>query len=444
MKTNLKKILIGSLAATLVIAATAFGAGSAQNVANLFKKNVHTVTFFDPNDQLGNSSNRIATVYVNNLNSLKGNLAADSVSVTSLSISGSLSAPTSSVGNLTVNGAVTAKGVATSTIQGGTAVDTANTIGGTLSVNPNNLQTYYASSTTFGYTGHPGSFTLPAAVIGQVTVLVKGANGGCVWNDHVGACPYNDQFDGGYGGYTQGTFSAASSTPGTVFYFNVGQAATSSSGGYGGGGNATLSNVGGGGGGASLVSLSTSTFSTSSVALVGAGGGGSGRSAGGGNGGGLVGQNGGQWDGASPGTGGTQNAGGSPNGDAYSGGVSTSVYGEGGGGSGLYGGGGGGINGGGAGGSSFVGSNLTTTSTGALSNYGDGSVTFYYNIGTNIGTPSLSVGGAAKTTVRIGSASSPGCLAFGSASGTPATLVWVYFDNEANPYVTVTKPSVCE
>ena len=92
---------------------------------------------------------------------------------------------------------------------------------------------------------------------GPVTFLVKGASGG------------SGTYPGGFGGYAQATLSGASSTPGTTFYFNVGQ--SGDNGGYGGGGDS-----GGGsgdGGGMSWVSYD-SYFSTSTALLVAAGGGG--------------------------------------------------------------------------------------------------------------------------------------------------------------------------
>ncbi len=48
------------------------------------------------------------------------------------------------------------------------------------------------------------------------------------------------------------------------------------------------------------------------------------------------------------------------------------------------------------------------------------------------------------STIQLGDASHAGCLELGSASGTPAKIVYVYFDTAAVMYSTTTKPSFCQ
>ena len=125
---------------------------------------------------------------------------------------------------------------------------------------------------TFNYTGAASSWTVPANEVGPITFMVNGASGG------------NSAVSGDYGQYMQATLSAASSTPGTVIYYNVGQEGSPSGGGYNGGGDPFIDNLGAtGGGGMSWISYSLS-FSTSTVLLVAGGGGGGGNDGGGASG----------------------------------------------------------------------------------------------------------------------------------------------------------------
>ncbi len=451
MKKIFKTILIGSVAATLVIAATALGSGSVQNAANLFKKYIHTVTLFDTNDQLGDSSNRIPAIYVNALNSSRGNIAADSVSASAVNAnttnshtvnasttnSTNINATTTNSTNVnatTVNATtVTATTVAATTVTATTvnasSVPASAVNGSAITLTPATTRVMQ----TYGYTGSVQTWKVPFNVSGTVSVTVKGANG------YRGVCS-NDI--GGFGGYAQGTLSSASSTIGSVYYFNVGQAATSYLGGYGGGGNGINAYISGGigGGGGGTWFSATSTFSTSTVALVGSGGGGAGgytspcTDGSGGNGGGSIGLNGHDNFSNRGGGGGTQtaggaNGGGAQDGSAYQGGNSNGGNPDGGGGSGYFGGGGGGRGGGGGGGSSFASSNLAATSTDSLSSNGNGSITFDYDTTANNSAIQSNAGG--------------GCLVLGAASGTPSS-VYAYFDSNGALYATTTKPSFCE
>ncbi len=263
-------------------------------------------------------------------------------------------------------------------------------------------------SQTFNYTGSTQTFTVPSGVT-SIDVTLYGAQGGTGYGGGAG----------GAGGETTGTISV---TPGEVLTIiaggqgaNGGGAGTSAAGGYGGGGGTGASGTGystsGGGGGMSAIETSGGTY----LAIAGGGGGGATVYAyigavGGGLTGGTtsgVGRNGG---------GGTQTAGGSVTignicdtidptvGSADQGGIggSGAGYSGGGGGGGYYGGGGGdcatasGV-GTGGGGSALVPSGGSTIS-GVQS--GNGQVTIQYNA--NPENEPLAVVNSVNKTVDIG------------------------------------------
>ncbi len=230
------------------------------------------------------------------------------------------------------------------------------------------------------------TWTVPANISGDITVIAKGASGG-------------GNRGGGNGGTIQSVLSVM---PGQVLNIFVGQAGSASPGisaynGGGAGGVATGSyNNAGGGGGATDIRIGGTALSNR--VLVAGGGGGSGgfAGAGGGAGGGTTGANGGNGQGAG-GTGGSQSAGGTGgagNGDPAgsngtlgaggAGGAPSSNAAGGGGGGGYYGGGGGGADydycctdgGGGAGGSSYTSGSVISNVQG--DNYGDGQLSISY------------------------------------------------------------------
>lgn len=223
----------------------------------------------------------------------------------------------------------------------------------------------------FNYTGSVQSVELGA---GSYKLEAWGAQGGSA----------NEQYHGGYGGYSAGTINLKSKTR---LFVNVGQSANSVNGGYNGGGsggtyksNYTLNSLGGGG--ASHVGLKSGNLSSfesdcsSSLLIAASGGGGSvdgtdckskGHSnyfSTGGNGGGIAGASGTCTAGSKRiATGGTQSAGGKndygwPECGSFGQGSSCVNHPGnhlgGGGGSGFYGGGSGGNSGPGGGGSGFI------------------------------------------------------------------------------------------
>src|SRR5690606_3229285 len=217
------------------------------------------------------------------------------------------------------------------------------------------LPTYIIHAQTFNYTGTVQTVTLPA---GLYEIEMWGANGG--------------GSQGGIGGYTKGEYNH---TGGTLYIVVGGAGGTGGTpsdlnGGYNGGG--PRPNPGGAtrgsGGGATHISRSTglltdSTVRTNIVIVAGGGGGGSNTTGIVAGGGGVTGAN---SNGANPGQGGTQTAGGAAGagtsgspGTAGQGGQSLDMAGAGGGG--WYGGGAGGgsVGGnnsnGGGGGSSYIG-----------------------------------------------------------------------------------------
>ncbi len=267
-----------------------------------------------------------------------------------------------------------------------------------------------AASTSFGYTGGPQFFTVPAGVT-SISVTAIGAGGG-VWT-------YNGGTAAGYAGEVQGTLSV---TPGEVLTIDVGGVGgsvggtgqvgaggwggPSSSGGAGGDGSSGVcvpsgapTYDGAGGGGASSV------LSGITPLVVAAGGGGGGSAAGpGGAGGGTTGGNGGSGGGAGGGGGGTQVAGGAGGFSPYAVGASAtsgnggvggsgggSCEGGSGGGGGYFGGGGGGAGSGGSGagggGSSLVPTGGTTT-TGVNAGYGLVKISGYLYTPTDTLSPS--------------------------------------------------------
>jgi hypothetical protein len=166
------------------------------------------------------------------------------------------------------------------------------------SVNAVSTTTYYAEATalggtvitTFSYTGGTQTFVVPAG-INTVQIEAWGAQGNSNAMNVVG----------GLGGYAKGVMTV---TPGSTLYIEVGGGGTVSAlGGYNGGGAAGLSTcltaIGGGGGGASDVRVGGTGLANRII--VGAGGGGAagdrisacGRGTGGGGGAGYYGGGGG-------------------------------------------------------------------------------------------------------------------------------------------------------
>jgi hypothetical protein len=65
-------------------------------------------------------------------------------------------------------------------------------------------------------------------------------------------------------------------------------------------------------------------------------------------------------------------------------------------------------------------------------------------IGTSAPSSTLHVLASTSSTVEVGNSSHTGCLELGSASGTPTSVVYVYFDTKAVMYSTTTKPAFCQ
>ena len=199
---------------------------------------------------------------------------------------------------------------------------------------------------TFGYTGGPQTYTVPAGVY-RVSVDAAGAQGG-----NSGSNGYN----GGLGARAQATLAV---NPGDVLTLYVGGAGVTvpfafGGAGYNGGGNGGYisGNRGAGGGGASDVRRGGASLTNRVV--VAAGGGGAGIEGGGGAGGAPNGANGGVSSASyTPGTGATQSTGGNAGGALGQGGDNATTAGGGGGG-GYYGGGGAPGSAGAGGGSSRV------------------------------------------------------------------------------------------
>jgi hypothetical protein len=239
-------------------------------------------------------------------------------------------------------------------------------------------------SQTFSYTGNQQTFVMPA---GCTTVQIEawGAQGGNRSGYSIG----------GKGGKAAGTLTT---TPGATLYLYVGQyTGVGTAAGWNGGGQGDLNghNEGGGGGGASDVRMGGSVLTHRVIVAAGGGGGGGmhQNDKQGGAGGGDTGSTG---NGACPGHGATQNAGGtkgtdscndasSSDGSIGQGGAGGSggcgAGGGGGGGGGWYGGGGGGSCGsggsGGGGGSSYLGGvSDGTTQPGVQSGHGKVALTW--------------------------------------------------------------------
>jgi hypothetical protein len=247
-----------------------------------------------------------------------------------------------------------------------------------------------SGSATFSFTGAMQTWVVPVGVT-SITIDAYGAQGG-----------FDGTVAGGLGGYATGTLSV---TPGSTINIYVGGKGVDGPGsgqncnllgGYNGGGNTgatCCSNAGGGagsGGGASDVRVGGITLNDR--VIVGAGGGGAGDNQVGANGGGLIGSDGGTYNGVTA-TGGTQSAGGQAGGTyfpnhtcspATDGSLGQGGDGDGndggGGGGGYYGGGGAANNGPGAGGSSYIGGVTTATTTGGLQS-GDGQVVITFTGG---------------------------------------------------------------
>ncbi len=276
-------------------------------------------------------------------------------------------------------------------------------------------------SQTFSYSGAISSFSLPSNVTGTVVINAIGAGGGASGSTQPGSP--------GAGGSATGTLSLASSSAGTLYYFNIGGTNGYNGGGTGNGGS-------GNGGGATWVSTASS-FSTSTGVLIAAGGGGAGHGTLspsypggiGGAGGGLTGFDGTKPAGetGNPGGGATQSAGGTATANATAGsflqGGNGDANGSGGGG-GLYGGGGGqgtdsnldGQTGGG--GSSWLSSNLTSTSTAASSNTSDGSLEITYSV-----TGPIIVGSNTAGKVTVANSMTTSTITFSGGGFTPSTGV---------------------
>lgn len=237
---------------------------------------------------------------------------------------------------------------------------------------------------TFAFTGHPEAFVVPWGVQ-EIEIEVFGAAGHSTTLN-----------PGGLGGRALGTLSVSA---GDNLYLYIGgqgsiadQTNTPMGGGWNGGGNgmknSASGNVVGGGGGATDVRLvvspnPTDPSSLASRVIVAGGGGGATNNSGcvGGAGGGLVGgTGGGSSAGWTPGTGGTQTAGGSSSGALGQGGNATlgMTPWNGGGGGGYYGGGVSIAHAGGGGGSSYFGG-VTNGQTTQGVNSGNGVVIIRYN-----------------------------------------------------------------
>ncbi len=217
----------------------------------------------------------------------------------------------------------------------------------------------FVGSQTFSYTGAAQTFTVPGGVT-AINADVRGAKGG--------TNPQNSA--GGLGGRTQATLPVLG---GQILNIFVGGTTTTTTGGFNGGGTGGNASYSVGGGGAS--DIRTNGTALANRMIVAGGGAGAGYNCGtsqemGGAGGGLVGETGYQCNTQTsyPGTGGTQNAGGTSQGGLGTtgtigvGGNGYNPYGGGGGGG--YFGGGGASYGGGGGGSNYTDistSNITHT-----------------------------------------------------------------------------------
>lgn len=267
-----------------------------------------------------------------------------------------------------------------------------------------------ASSVQFLFTGATSSWVVPTGVT-SITVGVVGAGQG------------NNSF----GGIATGTLTV---TPGTTYYYCVGQTAqTNASAFCGGGASGGASGVGGAG----MTWFGTApAFSTSSAVLVGGGSGGTGF------GGTPFGGNGGYPSGATGtggGTGGSQTAGGTGqggagNGSAGQGGAGTSGgdSGGGGGGGGYFGGGGAAATNPGGGGSSYFLSTLTATSS-ATSTTSTASLFISF-------TPTSTISGnniAGKVTAGPNGVTGA-TLTFASPHPTSSPSCPIEFDNATNTY----------
>jgi glycine rich protein len=153
-----------------------------------------------------------------------------------------------------------------------------------IAVLPASVSHCFAQSITFGYTGTPQTYLVPAG-INFIEMDVQGAAGGS-----------SDFSGGGYGGRVQCRLAVV---PGELLYICVGSAGshstvTGANGGYNGGGAGSA--TAGGGGGASDVRMG-GTLTVNRVIVAGGGGGASANSFcsncdRGGNGGGISGENG--------------------------------------------------------------------------------------------------------------------------------------------------------
>lgn len=249
-----------------------------------------------------------------------------------------------------------------------------------LDSNGNSVPDGCENSLTFGYTGTPQSFIVPANVT-SISIECYGAKG------------WSGSNTGGEGGYTFGTLDVEE---GEEFWLYVGGQGTVATGGYNpmgggwnGGGdgqnNSSGNHVGGGGGASDVRTVYSSnpldSGSLLSRLIVAGGGGGATNNTGarGGHGGGSVGQDGGQHSSHHYGRGGTQTTGGSSGGAFGYGGSGTGSMTpwNGGGGGGWYGGGTSTAHSGGGGGSSYIGGVLNGTMTqGGQS--GDGQIVISY------------------------------------------------------------------
>jgi alpha-tubulin suppressor-like RCC1 family protein len=207
--------------------------------------------------------------------------------------------------------------------------------------NPNNIFNFKRTN-NFGYTGGFQSFTVPEGVT-RISFVLQGADGA----NFQGSQPWF--VFGGQGGTVTGTLTV---NPGQTLRLGVGGGGSGNLGGWNGGGSDPF-NRGGGGGGATDIFLSNTDW-TNLVAIAGGGSGGNSRDGFGGNDAGNGSNNGVPLVGS--------------DGDG------------GGGGGGYYGGRGGGVGFNGGGGTSWVNTNLVTTSsiTGGSDGISNGSIQLRY------------------------------------------------------------------
>ncbi len=292
---------------------------------------------------------------------------------------------------------------------------------------------------TYGLTGTPDTFTVPAGVA-SITVTVAGGSGGLGHEDLVNGLPARAGGDGG------SVVATVPVTPGATLTVVVGgQGADAdnvggvgAAGGYGGGGSTP--DVGGGsdgaGGGGSFL------FDGASVLVASGGGGGGGYQAGGDGGaggaaedgadGGPTGVGGGGATTTAPGAGGvgadesgTDGTGPASGPDTFgTGGGGSATCASGGGGGGFYGGGSGGCDttdtfmlGGGGGGSGVLGAGVVATSR--TTNTGDGRVVIRYALPATTTTLSVS-----PTSAQVGTDATLSATVSGpSGSPTPTGTV---------------------